>query len=185
MRQPIRRNNEGKKVAKKTRVFLKKPNGKADVPHPKFGTSKLEQNFARDFLDRLGLDYVWQYEAKDIGRFYDFCVYTNAGSPVLLEIDGDYYHSNPKKIDESNLSPMQKKNKRVDEQKNNWAYTHCIPLIRIWEDDIRNHPSDVMKMLKDRFYIINENTEIKNNKNKRHVNKLNKKDNGSNDKDSA
>ena len=153
MRQPIRKNSEGKPVAKKKRVFLKKSNGKADIPHPKYGTSKLEGDFARDFLDKLGLKYEYQFEAKEIGRFYDFCVTTDGGSPVLIEVDGDYYHANPEKIDESKLSPMQKKNRRVDEQKNEWAFKHCIPLLRIWEDDIRNHPKKVMKMLKDRFYI--------------------------------
>ena len=26
----------------------------------------------KEFLDKLGVEYVYQYEAKDIGRFYDF-----------------------------------------------------------------------------------------------------------------
>lgn len=36
------------------------------------GTSKLETDFARDFLDKLGVEYIWQFEAKDIKRWYDF-----------------------------------------------------------------------------------------------------------------
>ena len=44
--------------------------------------------------------------------------------------------------------------------------------MRIWEYDIRNNPSGVMKMLKDRFYMEN-NIQMKiNNKNKRHRNIL-------------
>ena len=60
-------------------------------PHPKYGTSKLEDKFAKEFLDRLGLKYVRQYEAKDIKRFYDFAVRSQSGAVVLIEIDGDYW----------------------------------------------------------------------------------------------
>lgn len=81
-------------------------------------------------------------------------------------------HSDPRVVDENKLSPMQKKNKRVDEHKNEWALLHGIPIMRIWEYDIRNNPSGVMKMLKDRFYMEN-NIQMKiNNKNKRHRNIL-------------
>lgn len=60
--------------------------------HPKFGTSKLEEEFAENFLDKLGIEYIWQYEAKEIGRFYDFMCFTKEShSPVLLEIDGGYW----------------------------------------------------------------------------------------------
>lgn len=166
MRQPIRKKSDGKPVAKKKRVILKKPNGKADIPHPKYGTSKLEDYFASNFLDKLGLNYERQFEAKEIGRFYDFCVRTDGGSPILIEVDGDYYHANPDKIDESKLSPMQKKNKRVDEWKNEWALKHCIPIIRIWEDDIRNYPKKVMDMLKNRFYLMKNEEEKKKEKSK-------------------
>ena len=34
----------------------------------KYGTSKLEKDFARDFLDRMNLIYIYEYEAKDIKR---------------------------------------------------------------------------------------------------------------------
>lgn len=172
MKQPIKRGKkiEGKKP--KTRKRLIKPNGKLERNHPKFGTSKLEQDFAEQFLDKLGVKYVWQFEAKDIGRFYDFAIFPEGGGMILLEIDGSYYHSDPRVVDENKLSPMQKKNKRVDEHKNEWALLHGIPIMRIWEYDIRNNPSGVMKMLKDRFYMEN-NIQMKiNNKNKRHRNIL-------------
>lgn len=151
---------------------MRKPNGKADIQHPKYGTSKLEDHFASEFLDKIGLKYERQYEAKDIGRFYDFCVRTDAGSPVLIEVDGDYYHANPSKIDESKLSPMQKRNKRVDAHKDEWAFKHSIPLIRIWEDDIRNHPRKVMKMLTERFYLTEQTEKERMERGKRHNNRL-------------
>lgn len=57
----------------------------------KIGTSKLEEKFAKDFLDKLGLKYIYQFKAENIGRYYDFMVYTKNGGNILIEIDGDYW----------------------------------------------------------------------------------------------
>lgn len=173
MKQPIKSNNKVSKKGRKTRSKgFYKPNGRNT--NPIIGTSKLEQDFAKDFLDKLGLRYDWQYEARDIGRFYDYCVYTNSGSKVLIEVDGDYFHSNPSKINENELNPMQKHNKMVDEIKNKWALMRGIPLYRIWEDDIRNRPLQVLEELKNIFNIEGKKSILREKKNKRHVNKLNK-----------
>ena len=56
--------------------------------HAQYGTSKLEEDFARDFLDKLGIEYVYQYEAKDIKRYFDFFI---PSSNIILELDGDYW----------------------------------------------------------------------------------------------
>lgn len=154
-----------KKPIKRTSVRKKKT-------HPKYGTSKLEVYFEENFLKKLGLDYIYQFEAKDIGRFYDFCVFTKAGSPVLVEIDGGFFHSDPRIVAESDMNPMQKRNRRVDEYKNKWALMNGIPLIRIWEKDIRENPAQVMKGLKARLLYITEDEDKKNNKKKRHNNIL-------------
>lgn len=69
MKQVVKK-NKADKVSKVKKV-LKKPTQKKRW-HPKYGTSKLEEDFAKEFLDKLGVEYVYQFEAKDIGRFYDF-----------------------------------------------------------------------------------------------------------------
>ena len=33
-----------------------------------YGTSKLEERFAKNFLDKLGVEYKYQYKAESIGR---------------------------------------------------------------------------------------------------------------------
>ena len=111
--------------------------------HPQYGTSKLEEKFAKEFLDVLGLNYQYQFEAKDIKRFFDFLV----EGIVLIEIDGDYYHSYGKLYEDMN--PMQKRNFRVDMIKDSWAAENGYILCRIWEHDIRNNPDIVMKKIKD------------------------------------
>ncbi len=68
----------------------------------RIGTSKLEEDFARDFVDKLGVKYIYQFGAKDIGRCYYFAVLLNdemtTGSILLIEIDGGYYHSDPRVV---------------------------------------------------------------------------------------
>jgi very-short-patch-repair endonuclease len=87
MRQPIKKGKLINKPKPKAKKRLRRPDGKLERVHPKFGTSKLEQDFAEQFLDTLGVDYIWQFEAKDIGRFYDFYLPKHN---LLIEVDGSY-----------------------------------------------------------------------------------------------
>lgn len=152
-----------KQANKEKRQTKGKPRITRVKAHKQYGTSKLEEDFAHQFLDKLKVEYVYQFEAKDIGRFYDFYL---PNHNLLIEIDGDYYHSKGLVYEE--MSPMQKKNKRVDELKNKWALLHCIPIMRIWESDIRKRPSEVIKRLKERLYLTKEEVKKKKNKRNRH-----------------
>lgn len=152
MKQPVK-NKGNKTVVKKEKTVNKKVNKtsfstKKKKEHPQYGTSKLEEKFATEFLDKLGLDYIYQFEAKDIGRFYDFYC-----QGALIEIDGDYYHSNPLIYEEKDLNKMQMKNKKVDEYKTKWALMNGFPIYRFWEKDINENPTMVLNKLKEIFYL--------------------------------
>lgn len=167
MKQSIKKSIKAVKSQKSNtngKINKKSTNNKRPYKHPKYGTSKLEKDFAAEFLDKLGIEYVYQYEAKDIGRFYDFYL---PKSNLLIEIDGSYYHSDPRVVEKEKINQMQKRNKRVDELKDRWASLNCIPLMRIWEYDIRNNKEMVMKMLRDRLYIEDKKVILKENKKKR------------------
>ena len=116
MPQPIPKKKAARiKTTKPSKVVKEKKT------QQKYGVSKLEDYFAENFLDVLGVKYVRQYEAKDIGRFYDFfCPDAN----VIIEVDGDYYHSYGLTYEEKN--PMQKHNEWVDKVKDEWALSHGI-----------------------------------------------------------
>lgn len=172
MSQPVKKGGtyqkpRSKTVRKKrkptTSEIIKKNIARSKKPHPKYGTSKLEKKFAKEFLEKLGVKYEEQFEAKDIKRFYDFFL---PDYRVLIEIDGDFYHGYGKLHEEKN--PMQKKNARVDEIKNEWAAMHGIPLIRIWEHEINETPEKVLNMLRDRLGVQSEKLKIKEDKKKRH-----------------
>ena len=135
----------------------------------KYGTSKLEKKFAKEFLDKLGIKYIYQFEAKSIKRFYDFyCYEKNA----LIEVDGSYWHSEG--ILYENMTPTQKRNRRVDKIKDHWALINGIPIIRIWESDINKHPEKVLTMLKERLCDAGEKKKLDDNKKKREFYKIKK-----------
>lgn len=167
MKQPIKK-AEGHK-RKKTKIRMRQSNGKTLRTHPKFGTSKLEKYFETEFLKKLNINYQWQFEAKDIQRSYDFYLPEHN---LLIEVDGDYYHVNPEIYEGKKLTPTQKHDMWVDKLKNEWALLHGIPLLRIWENDIRKNPEKVMKTIKERLRLQNTKIRLEENKNKRHINKI-------------
>lgn len=122
------------------------------IRHPKYGTSKLEVRFANEYLDRLGVKYIYQYEAKSIGRFFDFMLLGNSEHPnkkCLLEIDGQYWHGDSRLYEEKDLNAVQRKNKRVDEVKNRYCSMNGIQLIRISEYDINHTPDKILQWLRE------------------------------------
>lgn len=188
MKQPIK--GKGKIKRKKPIVPKRKnPFQRINNSNQQYGTSKLERDFAKDFLDANGINYVYQYEAKEIGRYFDFAITSEKrqfekeekdgilsikqNDPLfdcqfLIEIDGDYFHANPLLVKEDKLNPMQKHNKFVDRLKDQYAGMHCIPLVRIWEYDIRNNPKKVLEELKKYISISEKKAKIKENRRKPH-----------------
>ena len=153
MFQPSKKN----KPKPKPKPSKKKKFWKSHKPEGvKYGTSKLEERFAHDFLDKLGVKYIYQYEAKSIGRFFDFFL---PQSNVLIEVDGDFWHGNPKIYENGPVNGVQKRAKVIDELKNNWAVNHGIRILRVWEYDINNNAQKVLEWLRNEL-----KDEIKKNK---------------------
>lgn len=78
--QPIKNNNSIKK-----KKSIKTGSHHRNNHKQKYGTSKLEVDFAREFLDKLGVKYIYEYEAKDIGRYFDFAVTSYDDIPFITE----------------------------------------------------------------------------------------------------
>ena len=172
MAQPVKKSGtyqkpRSKTVKKKKKMtvseIIKRNIERSKKSHPKYGTSKLEKKCAKEFLDKLGVKYEEQYFAESINRYYDFYL---PECRVLIEVDGDYWHSYGKVYEE--MTPTQKKNARVDKIKNEWALSRGIPIIRIWEHDINENPQKVMKILKENIGIATDKMIINENKKKRH-----------------
>ena len=159
MPQPVPKRKTAKvKVTRLSKEVKKKK------PHPKYGTSKLEDYFAENFLNVLGVKYVRQYEAKEIGRFYDFKI---ENGPIL-EINGSYWHGDKRIYEEKDLNSVQKKNIYIDNLKRNlkrkWAENNGIEIYYFWEKDIHENPEQILLTLKE----ILKKYQAKNKKNQRH-----------------
>ena len=179
MRQPVRKGTPKPKVKPKPRKRVNPFRARKKPANVKYGTSKLERDFAKDFLDKFGLVYIYQYEVKELGsRYFDFAVTAYNDCPYiredkdgincvkqegqyfnvdfLIEVDGSYHHADPRLVEEGKLNPMQKHNKFVDSLKDRWARDNHIPLLRVWEYDIRNNSKKVLDELS-KFVDLSKN----------------------------
>lgn len=146
-------------------LYIRKNDTPKERKHPEYGTSNLERRFAKEFLDKLGVEYQYQFKAESIGRYFDYYI---TPCNLIIELNGSYWHSDPRLYEGKELTPTQKKNIRVDKSKKKWADEHKIPIIYIWEKDVNETPSKVMEELKKniKYYKDIYNKELE--KKKRH-----------------
>lgn len=190
IKQPIK--GQGKLKRPKPKKPKKKwtPFTSTNTSGQQYGTSQLERDFARDFLDKNGIRYIYQYEAKDIKRFFDFAVTCDRKTnyiteekdgitcikqdgqyvdiDLIIEIDGSYYHADPRVVGDKKLNSMQKHSKFVDALKDRWCMARCVTILRFWEYDIRHHPKKVLEELSKYINISNEKRRILENKKRPH-----------------
>ena len=123
--------------------------------HPEYGTSKLEERFAREFLDKIGVEYKYQYKAEAIGRYFDFRILPYG---PMIEIQGSYWHGDKRLYEDKDLNWAQRRSRYVDELKAKWCAKNGIKLICIWEKDINSDPAGVLNYLKEELkkYIKND-----------------------------
>lgn len=189
MKQPVKKNlatktnNSTTKKTNNSTASKGKFKGRKKPLNKKYGTSKLEADFAKNFLDKYGIKYIYQYHAKAIDRYFDFAVVSKNNGKLemevkdgiecvkqegqsvliefLIEVDGSYYHGDSRIVTEDKLSPMQKHNKFVDRLKDDYAHMRCIPILRIWELDIRNNQKMVIDELSKYVKLGESNTNKK------------------------
>ena len=87
----------------------------------------------KELLDSLKI----VYEEEKLVDVWSFDFYLPKDN-LYIEIDGDYFHSNPKIYPKGPVTNTQKINFYRDGQKNNYCKKHMLKLIRFWESDILN-----------------------------------------------
>ena len=98
-----------------------------------------EKKFEK-MMKKMGVECEAQKILNDV--IYDFYL---PDHNILVEIDGDYFHGNPKVYSEGDLNHMQIKNKKNDLYKDNLAKGLGYGLERIWEKDINEKYRTVWK----------------------------------------
>jgi len=99
------------------------------------GKTSIEKT-TEDILNKNNISYVYQKQIKDekFGNcYYDFYI---EDYNLLIEVDGDYWHGNPKKYPK--LNSQQLGCKKRDKEKNEVALKNNYNLVRIYEDELLN-----------------------------------------------
>lgn len=104
--------------------------------------NKLEQKVA-DELKRNDVDYIFQFFISDgeICKSYDFKI---KDKPIIIEVDGDFWHGNPNTNNHFNKVDEVRKNDLIKEE---MANKRGYKLLRLWESDINKDISIVMNSL--------------------------------------
>lgn len=82
-------------------------------------------------LDRLGISYERQ---KQIAFW---CVDFILASGQIVEVNGTFWHADPRQYSGDNLKAAQHKNVIRDQRKRTFFANRGIPFIEIWEADIK------------------------------------------------
>ncbi len=108
-------------------------------------TSKLEEKFKNEILIPLKIKFDHFFKPKTQKFFYDFYL---PDYNIIIEVDGDFFHSNPKFYPNGPQYITQIKNNINDQIKNQWVQDNGYKLLRFWEDDINNNPQQIIETLK-------------------------------------
>ena len=101
------------------------------------GSSILEKRIGKTLID-IGVKFEPQFTLK--GKVFDY--YIN-GTNILIEVNGDFWHANPKKYKIGDILPFPKNHIlaetlwKKDEKKLEIAYKNDYKVITLWEMDIR------------------------------------------------
>jgi very-short-patch-repair endonuclease len=95
-----------------------------------------------NILNELHIKYIEEYNV----HYWLFDLYLPEYE-IYLEVDGDYYHSNPRRYKDGPKTKVQIKNHKRDIIKNEYCLNNNMCLIRFWEYDILNKKSKVIEEL--------------------------------------
>ena len=115
--------------------------------------SKLGNLIITEILNHLGID------TKNIDDYIEFCLqdYDNNGvfiydfvfNDKLIEINGDYWHCNPKFYDETFYNKSKQKTAKelweIDARKREIAEQNGYKLLVVWENDYNTNPNTVIE----------------------------------------
>lgn len=105
------------------------------------------------FLNLLNIKYISSFyiNYKKIHYIYDFYL---PDCKTLIEVDGDFWHCNPNSKYSLPKCSTQKINIINDQEKNQWAKDNGYKLLRFWETDINNNPTQVIETLKKELELL-------------------------------
>lgn len=133
---------------KQTENILNKLNIEYVRRRPKVSSDGKEprtEAFVRKWLDEINVQYrQWEYLEVNSKWEFDFII---KNSNILLEVQGDYWHCNPKVYRNGPINEWQKYSRRRDYIKRKYAKNKNYKLIYIWEKDINENNKEFFNKL--------------------------------------
>ena len=111
-------------------------------------SSKKETEFIERCVKPLGVEYDTQYYLKDLHHFCDVFI---PSKNIIIEFQGDYWHGNPLKYSDDELSEYQKKKVTKDNELREYCSENGINLIEIWESDYDKDSNGVKTLLEEQL----------------------------------
>jgi very-short-patch-repair endonuclease len=102
--------------------------------------------FVKSLLENNNINFVQQFKIDKY--FYDFAI-----GKKLIEVNGDYWHANPKIYDENKIFYFQNRSMtaseiwKKDKVKDSVAKDNGYKILRIWEKDIKNNQTKIIKKI--------------------------------------
>lgn len=108
------------------------------------------QRIVNDLLHELKLSYQNEYVIK----YYAVDNYLTS-EHLIIEVMGDYFHSNPTIYDLDKIDKIQQKDLARDKRKRTYILKYCnIPILYLWEHDILHYPYKCRDLIK--AYVANK-----------------------------
>lgn len=108
--------------------------------------SKIEYVVAQKFTD-LGIVFIQQYGIRDpkTGRYTASLDFFLPEQNIAIEVNGTFWHADPRFYDASNLSPAQRRTVKGYAKKIDVLRELGIELREIWEHDLRQSVDNAVK----------------------------------------
>lgn len=99
----------------------------------------------KEYLDKYNIEYIFQYDLD--GLYYpDFYL---PKENIILEVQGDYWHGNPKIYTNNMLDERQRKHKIRDRKKFGYYKHKHLKYYELWGADIKSDINNTMKQIKE------------------------------------
>ena len=131
-----------KEQAKRLRKKLKEGNYSPAKTSRKHKKRTWCEQAIQDMLDEMNIAYDIEKSLKFKNTWKHFDI-NLIDYPVLIEVDGNYWHGNKETMREGKPNFMQLKNKQNDMIKNWVSKNAGYKLIRVWELDIKENYDEV------------------------------------------
>ena len=147
-----------KEQAKRLRKKLKEANYSPAKTSRKHKKRTWCEQALQDMLDEMNIAYDIEKSLKFKNTWKHFDI-NLIDYPVLIEVDGNYWHGNKETMRKGKPNFMQLKNKQNDMIKNWVAKNAGYKLIRVWELDIKENYDEVKGRITKLLKEIKSDTE--------------------------